>query len=150
MRRLRLAGVAIVIVGALLLFGSLFLIWSHQFSRAVLAQWESSPVLAGVPRSPTGWQVYSAADVLLAVLAVALPIVAFVGRRRARLLTVAASGVALAFVVHALNVPPTNRAAFFQAAIHVPTMPMAGPGEGVAIVGLGVALAGLLLTLAAP
>ncbi|MDQ6821192.1 MAG: hypothetical protein M3076_12805 [Actinomycetota bacterium] len=149
MRRLRLAGVAMVIVGALLLFGSLFLTWSHQFSTAVLAQWGASPVLAGIPRNPTAWQLYSATDVLLAVLAVALPIVAFAGRRRGRLVILAAAGVALAFVIHALNVPPTNRATFFEAAVHVPTMPMAGAGEAVAAAGLGTAIIGLLLTLGA-
>jgi hypothetical protein len=149
-RRVKLAGAAIVVVGALLLFGSLFLTWSHQFSKAVLSRWGASPVLAGVPRNPTAWQLYSAADVLLAVLAVALAIVAFAGRRRARLLVAAAAGVALAFAVHAQNVPPTNRATFFQAAVHVPTMPSAGLGESVATVGLVVAIVGLLLSLAAP
>ena len=147
MRRVRLAGVGTVIAGALLLFGSLFFTWSHQFSKGFLAQWGASPVLSGVPRNPTAWQVYSVADVLLALLAVALPIVALVGGRRMRLVAIAAAGVGLAFALHALGVPPTNRATFFQATGNVP---VAGQGEAVAIAGLGTAIIGLLLTLGTP
>jgi hypothetical protein len=152
-RRAELAGDSIIVVGALLLFGSLFLTWSHQFSGRFLAEWGAAPVLAGVPRNPTAWQVYSAADVLLALLALGLPAVALLGGRRARLVLAAAAGVALAFTIHALNVPPTNGADFYQPMLGTPgyvaNMPTAGPGEPVAIVALGTAIVGLVLTLGA-
>ncbi len=152
-RRAELAGDCLIIAGALLLFGSLFLTWSHQFSRAFLAEWGAAPVLSGVPRNPTAWQVYSVADVLLVLLAVALPAVALVGGRRARLVLLAAAGVALAFTVHARNEAPTNGAAFFQPMLgtpgYVPNMPTAGSGESVAIVALGTAIVGVVLTLGA-
>jgi hypothetical protein len=152
-RRAELAGDVLVITGALLLFGSLFLTWSHQFSRGFLAEWGAAPVLSGVPRNPTAWQVYSVADVLLALVALALPAVALAGGRRARLVLLAAAGAALAFTVHALNVAPTNGAAFFQPMLgtsgYVPNVPTAGSGEPVAIVGLVTAMLGLLVTLAA-
>ena len=61
-----------VIVGSVGLAASLFLAWSHQFSRAFLAEWGSSAQLQGIPHDPTAWQVYSTADVVLAVLAAAL------------------------------------------------------------------------------
>jgi hypothetical protein len=152
-RRAEQAGAWIVIAGAVVLFGSLFLTWGHQFSRGFLAEWGGAPVLAGVPRNPTAWQVYSVADVVLAVYAGALPALALVGDRRARLVLLAAGGLALAFTVHALNVPPTNGASFFQPALgtpgYVPNRPTSGPGEQVAIVGLAIAIAGLLLRIRA-
>jgi hypothetical protein len=150
-RRVKLAGELITIAGALVLFGSLFLSWSHQFSRGFLAEWGAAPVLAGVPRDPTAWQLYSVADVLLAMLAGALAAAALAGGRRARLLALAASGVALAFTVHALNVAPTNGAEFFQPMRGTPgyvaNMPTAGAGEAVAIIALATAIVGLLLTI---
>lgn len=152
-RRAELAGDWMVIAGAAVLFGSLFLTWSHQFSRRFLAEWGAAPVLSGVPRNPTAWQVYSIADVLLALLAVSLPAIALTAGRRGRLVLLATAGVALAFTVHALNVAPTNGAAFYQPMLgtpgYVPNMPTAGPGEPLAIVGLGIAMVGLLLTLGA-
>jgi hypothetical protein len=152
-RRAQLAGELMIVAGALLLFGSLFLTWSRQFSEGFLAEWAAAPVLSGVPRDPTAWQVYSVADVLLALLAVALPVVALTRGRRARLLLLAATSLALAFIVHALNVPPTNGAAFFQPMLGTPgyvaNMPTAGPGEAVALIALGTAIVGLLLTIGA-
>lgn len=148
-RKAEQAGDWLIIAGALLLFGSLFMTWSHQFSKAFLAEWGGSPVLAGVPRDPTAWQVYSIADVLLAVLALALPVVALLGHRRARLIVLAAGAIAIAFVIHAASVPPTDGAAFFPPAGSAVNHPSVGPGEGVAIVGLGAAIAGLLTTLVA-
>ena len=74
----------LVIVGAIVVLASLFLTWSHQFSRAFLAELGSSAQLQGVPHDPTAWQVYSTADVLLALLAVALVLVALRGGPRVR------------------------------------------------------------------
>ncbi len=74
----------LIILGAVGLFGSLFLTWSHQFSATFLAQWGSSDQLRGVPHDPTAWQVYSSADVLLALLSVALVGAALKGGRRVR------------------------------------------------------------------
>ena len=137
-----------IIAGALLLFGSLFLVWSHQFSKGFLAQWGSSPALAGIPHDPTAWQLYSIADVLLALLAIALPVVSLIGGWRSRLVLAGGCAVALVFVIHALNVPPTNGASLLQTPFAV-NHPTAGAGEGVAILGLATSLAGLLLTLGA-
>jgi len=101
---------------------SLFLTWSHQPSR-----------LAGVPRDATAWQLYTYADVLLALLAAAV-VVAAHASRRARLLTAAAVAIALAFVAHALAAPPSN--------VGVPHVhATAGPGETLALVGLTITLA---------
>ena len=72
-------------IGAGALFVSLFLTWSHQFSPGFLAQYGSSDQLIGVPHDPTAWQVYSAADVVLTLLAAALVAVALAGSRAARI-----------------------------------------------------------------
>jgi hypothetical protein len=143
----------LIVIGAVVLFVSLFLTWSHQFSRPFLAVFGASAALAGVPRDPTAWQVYSTADVLLALLALALVLVALFGSRGARLAALAAVAVALAFTVHALNVPPTNGADIFDPSLSVPNLypnsPSAGPGEAVALIGLGAAVAGLLVSFTA-
>jgi hypothetical protein len=55
-----------IVLGATILFVSLFVTWSHQFSPGLLAQFGSSELLNGVAHDPTAWQVYSAADVALA------------------------------------------------------------------------------------
>jgi hypothetical protein len=140
------------VVGALGLFVSLFLTWSHQFSPAFLAEWGSSDQLTGVPHNPTAWQLYSATDVLLALLAGALLTLALVGGRTVRLTALFASSIALAFVLHALSTPPTNGANIFNPALSVPTYfpnsPTAGIGETVAIVALILALFGLALSFA--
>ncbi len=141
----------LIAAGGVALFGSLFLTWSHQFSSKFLDQWGSSDALRGVPHDPTAWQVYSAADVLLALLAAALVAVALAGARGARIAAMATAAIALAFTVHALSRPPTIGANIFDSTASVPSpfanSPGAGPGETVALIGLAVAIAGLLLSL---
>jgi hypothetical protein len=131
---LLLAGVAGLLV-------SLFLPWSHQFSSAFRAYWGPTGALRGVPRDPTAWQVYSMADVVLAVVAVALLVVALVGGRARRLLALGGAAVALGFAIHASAVPPTNGAGVLAGP--VADAPAAGAGETVAIAGLAVAILGL-------
>jgi hypothetical protein len=138
--------------GAIGLFVSLFLTWSHQLPRPVLDAVGASPVLRGVPADPTAWQVYSAVDVLLALLAASLVAVAVLGAsRRVRVALLVAAGIGLAFAVHARSVPPTNGALIVNPAaapayLHDPATP--GTGETVAIIALGLAGAGLGLSLA--
>ncbi|HWE33841.1 MAG TPA: hypothetical protein VG410_10175 [Solirubrobacteraceae bacterium] len=139
------------VFGAAILLGSLFLTWSHQFSAPFLA--EFGPAINGVPRDPTAWQVYSAADIVLALLAVGLLVTALFGSRGARLVAAVAAGIAVAFVVHALAVPPTDGANIFNPALSVPAYAPAGstsgPGETVALIGLLVALVGLAVSFTA-
>jgi hypothetical protein len=136
-----------IVLGAVALFGSLFLAWSHQFSAAFLAEFGTSVLLNGVPHDPTAWQVYSTADVLLALLAGGLVASALVGSRSARMVALVAAAIALAFTVHALAVPPTNGANIFNPALSVPQYASpgstAGIGETIAIIGLLLAIAGL-------
>jgi hypothetical protein len=143
----------LIIAGAVALFGSLFLTWSHQFSRTFLVQWGSSAQLEGLPHDPTAWQAYSAVDVLLALLAVALVITALVGGRAVRAVVVVACGIAAAFTLRALTAPPTNGANIFDpaapTAAYVPNAPTAGSGETIALIGLGLALAGLVVSFTA-
>jgi hypothetical protein len=141
----------LIIGGAVALLASLFFTWSHQFSPAFLAEWGSSAQLQGIPHDPTAWQVYSTADVILAVLAVALVLVALRGGGRVRLVALIAAGGALAFTIHALGVPPTNGATIFDASTgrYAPNSPASGAGEVVALVGLGVAMLGLTLSFTA-
>jgi hypothetical protein len=143
----------LIILGAVGLFGSLFLTWSHQFSAAFLAQWGSSDQLRGVPHDPTAWQVYSSADVLLALLSVALLGVALKGGRRLRAGAGVAAAIALAFTIDALGAPPTNGANIFDPSLsvpnYVPNAPMAGVGVTVAVAAIAVALLGLLLSFTA-
>lgn len=143
----------LIVVGAVVLFGSLFLTWSHQFSRPFLLTFGSSDLLRGVPHDPSAWQVYSAADVVLALLAIALVVVAMLGTRSIRMAATAAGAAALGFVLHALSSPPTNGANIFHAAYSVPQYASpgatAGTGETVAILGLVLALAGLALSFTA-
>ncbi len=147
------AGDWLIIVGAVALFASLFLTWSHQFSRSFLVQWGSSAQLAGLPHDPTAWQVYSAVDVLLALLAVALIATALVGGRAVRAGVIVVCGIAVAFTLRALTAPPTNGANIFDPAAppatYVPNAPSAGVGETVALLGLGLAIAGLVVSLTA-
>src|SRR5205823_5352529 len=142
-----------IIVGAVALLGSLFLTWSHQFSAAFLTRWGSSDQLRSVPHDPTAWQLYSAADVLLALLAVGLVVAALAGGRADRAGMALASGVAAAFTVRALTAPPTNGASIFDPTLPVPgyfpNAPAAGVGETVALIGLGLALAGLVVSFTA-
>jgi hypothetical protein len=142
----------LMLVGAVGLFISLFLTWSHQLPKSVLDAFAGGPAIQGIPRNPTAWQVYSVADVLLALLAAALAVVALRGRPRwARVTALAAVGVALAFIVHAQSVAPTNGVLFVDPnnpSAYVPHTATSGVGETVAIVALGLAAAGLLLSLA--
>jgi hypothetical protein len=143
----------LMITGGAALLGSLFLTWSHQFSPHFLALFEATTQLQGVPHDPTAWQVYSAADVVLAVLAAGLVAVALLGSRGTRLTALGAAIVGLVFTLHALSSPPTNGATIFDPALSVPNYfpnaPAAGLGETVAIVGLLVAIAGLGLSFTA-
>lgn len=139
----------LILIGALGLFGSLFLTWSHQFSPAFLVEWGTSDLLRGVPHDPTAWQVYTAMDVVLALLAGALAVIAVRGGATARLAGLAAVAAALAFTLHAVIDPPTNAPLLFNPALNVPNYfpqsPGAGPGETVALVALLLALVGLAL-----
>ena len=143
----------LIVLGALGLFGSLFMTWSHQFSAPFLAEFGSSALLSGVPRDPTAWQVYSIADVLLALLSLGLFLAALAGSRAARMLALAAAGLALAFTVHAAAAAPTNGANIFREALSPPRYASpgatAGPGETVATVALVLAIAGLLVSFTA-
>ena len=143
----------LIVVGAVSLFGSLFFTWSHQFSPTFLLEFGSSDLLRGVPHNPTAWQVYSAADVVLALLAAALVAVALVGDRRVRMAATAASAIALGFTLHALSTPPTNGANIFNPAYDVPRYASpgasAGVGETIAVIALVLALAGLAVSFTA-
>jgi hypothetical protein len=126
-------------VAALILLLSLFLAWSHQFSAAFLAQHRGSAFLQGVPRDPDAWQVYSVADVLLALLAGGLLAVALWGGRARRLALAIALVVAFVFTIHAMSVPPaTSR--------YVATGATSGAGETVAFVALLLGAAGVGLS----
>jgi hypothetical protein len=140
-----------MMAAALLLLVSLFLVWSHQLSAAAVAHYGDTGVFDGVPRNPDAWQVYTTADVLLALLAVGLLIAAARGWRTLRIVLTVAVALALAFVVHALGTPPTNGADVFDSATHgyVSTGAHAGIGVTVALVALAVAAAGLLLSFTA-
>jgi hypothetical protein len=143
----------LIAIGAVGLFVSLFLTWSHQFSPRLLALPGSRVGLRGVPADPTAWQVYAGADVVLALLAVALGLAALVGARRFRLVMVPFVALALAFVVHAISSPPTNGVRLLNPAAIVPDyLPIsatAGVGETVALGALGVALVGIVTSVLA-
>jgi hypothetical protein len=138
----------LIAIGAVGLFVSLFLTWSHQFSPALLALPGARVGLRGVPANPTGWQVYASTDVVLALLAAALAVAALRGGRVFRLVLVPFVAVAVAFVVHALSSPPTNGARLVNPAAlvpdYLPISPTAGVGETVALAALGVALVGIV------
>lgn len=148
-----------IAVGAAGLIGSLFLTWSHQFSAGFLGRYGGTPLIAERPRNPTAWQVYSAADVVLLLVAGGLVGVAVLGGRvtpgvaRQIVLRVGltAAAIAFAFVLHALIAPPSNGALIYDPATrgYAPNAPAAGAGETVALIGLGLALAGLLRSLTA-
>ncbi len=140
-----------LLIGALLLFGSLFFTWSHQISPALKAMFGAADALQGVPADPTAWQVYSAADVLLAVLAVGLLGVAMYGTRTLRMVALFCAFAGLVFVVHALATPPTNGVAnLFNPANSVPQYVSinagAGSGQTVALLGLLTAIVGLAIS----
>ncbi|MFZ0087963.1 MAG: hypothetical protein WAL63_00560 [Solirubrobacteraceae bacterium] len=140
-------------VAAPILFGSLFLTWSHQFSPGFLARWGHSAAVVGIPRDPTAWQVYSAADVMLAGVAAGLLAVALWGGRGRRLALALVLAVAVAFTVHALVVAPTNSVSIFEPAASPPgyaaNAPSAGPGVIVALIALALGGAGIALSFTA-
>ena len=147
MRRRETVGDGLLVAGALALFVSLFLPWSHQLSPAFLVRARGNPVLQGIPADPTAWQVYSAADVALAMLAGALLVVALTGAALSlRIGSVAGVALAIAFTIHALAKPPTNRAGGLLALGYAPGSASAGAGETVALVGLAAGAVGLLLS----
>jgi hypothetical protein len=143
----------LIVIGALALFGSLFLTWSHQFSRGFLNTFGSSELLDGVPHDPTAWQVYSTADIVLALVAAGLVATALFGTRSWRWVAAGSVAIALAFTLHALAAAPTNGANIFNPSLSVPDYASpgatAGAGETVAIIGLAIAIAGLLLSFTA-
>ncbi len=138
-------------LAAPLLLLSLFLAWSHQFSPAFLTRWGRTSVLQGVPHDPTAWQVYSDADVLLALVAGGLLAVALRGGRALRIALALALAVCIPFTVHAIGVPPTNGAVVFDAAAGTwaRNSPSAGPGEWVALLALLAGGAGVGLSFSA-
>lgn len=142
-----------MVIAGLTLLGSLFLPWSHQLSASVLARYGAGAALEGVPHDPTAWQVYSAVDVLLALLAAGLLAVALRGGRPVRLGLMAALAVAAAFTLHALSVPPTNGVTVFDPGLRPPgyalNAPGAGTGETLALVAIGLGLSGLVLSFTA-
>ena len=138
----------LMLLAASVLLASLFLTWSHQFSPAFLAQYGHSPALAGVPRDPTAWQVYSIAGVLLAVLVAGLVWAALRGWRGARIAVLIGLLVAIALTIHALGNPPTRGADLFDPTLnaYAPNLPTSGAGEVVGLVGMFIGLAGVLLS----
>jgi hypothetical protein len=132
-----------------LLLGSLFLTWSHQLSTGVRARYGGTAALAGVPADPTAFQVYSGADVLLAVVAAGLMAVALWGGRARRIALTLALMVALVFVIHAMSVPPTSGALLFDPTLNPPgytaNAVTSGTGEVLALVALGLGGVGVAL-----
>lgn len=138
----------VVAGGAGALFVSLFLTWSHQVTGAALITLGRLGALRGVPLDATAWQLYTLLDAVLAVFAAVLVAVALLGSWRARLISLAGTLAALAFVVHALAVPPTNGVLVgAPGGGYLATGAAAGPGETLAIAGLVVAAAGLAFSL---
>ena len=143
----------LVLFSALVLWMSLFLPWS-RLSPAYVALADKLQTLQGIPPDPTAWQVYSAVDVLLAALAVALLGVALKGPRRARIGALLACILALGFAIHAVSAPPTNGVPnAFQPSLgiaaRVSPSPEPGAGETAAIIALVGAIGGLCLSLTA-
>lgn len=141
----------LMLLGAPILLGSLFLPWSHQFSRPFLARFGNSAALQGIPRDPTAWQLYSVADVLLVLVAGSLLGVALRGTRNVRVALTLALGISIAFTVRAMTVPPTNGADIFDSALghYAANSPGSGPGETLALLALTLGAAGVLLSFTA-
>ena len=140
-----------MLAAAVLLLVSLFLVWSHQLSSAVVSRYAPTGTFDGIPRNPDAWQVYTTGDVLLALVSVGLVVAALRGGRTFRMVLTGAVAIALAFVVHALGTPPTNGASVFDPATrsYVATGVHAGIGVTVALVALAIAAAALLLSFTA-
>jgi hypothetical protein len=146
----------LMVAGGVALFASLFLTWSHQFSRDFLGRLDrfgAADLLRDVPRDPTAWQVYSVADVVLALLAIGLLAVALFGTRPIRIGALAVSALGLAFIVHAISVPPTDAPSLFSPSLNIqnyfPYGATAGAGETIALIALLMATAGLVLSFSA-
>jgi hypothetical protein len=143
----------LMLLAAPILFVSLFMVWSHQFSRGFLTRYAHTGALTGVPRDPTAWQVYSIVDVLLAVLAAGLLAVALRGSRAGRVAVLLGLIVALAFVIHALGSPPTRGVSLFDPSLrppgYTPDHPTSGTGEVVALLGLVMGAVGVAVSLTA-
>lgn len=139
-----------IVAGSIALFASLFLVWSHQFSHAFILR-VGADQLQGIARNPTAWQVYSIADLLLMLVAAALFVAALVGGHRARIAVTVVAVLALIFVAHAIGEAPTNGANVADPSAgpghYFPSSATSGAGEVVAVFGLGVAIAGLALSL---
>lgn len=140
-----------MVAAAVLLLVSLFLVWSRQLSPPVVHRYGATGTFDGVPRAPDAWQLYTAADVLLALVAVALLVAALWGDRTLRIVLVAAVAIAIAFVAHAVAVPPSNGADVFdpRTGAYVATGASSGPGEALALAALAVAVGALLASLRA-
>jgi hypothetical protein len=138
-------------LAAPLLLGSEFLTWSHQVRGELAARFGASAVLAGVPRDPTAWQVYSSADVLLALIAGGLAAVALWGGRVRRRFLLAGLLLGLAFTTHALLAAPRNGVLVFTPSDgrYVDPGATAGAGEWVALIALVVGTAGVGLSMSA-
>ncbi|MGI8714610.1 MAG: hypothetical protein ACR2NR_15825 [Solirubrobacteraceae bacterium] len=143
----------LMVFGGLALVVSLFLPWSHQLPASVLAQYGATAALAGVPRNPDAWQLYSAVDVLLALLAGGLLVAALRGGRVWRGILLVGLLIAVAFTLHALSSPPTNGVNLYDPSLappgYTPTSPGAGRGETLALIAIGLGLGGLLLSFTA-
>ena len=142
----------VTLFSAIVLWISLFLTWS-RLSPAYVALADKLQSLQGVSVDPTAWQVYSGADVVLALLAAALLGVALSGPRKARICILVACVLALAFTIYALGTPPTNGAPTalrpsVGVASSVAPSPTPGAGETAAIIALVGAIGGLALSLA--
>jgi hypothetical protein len=140
-----------MVAAAVLLLISLFLVWSHQLSATVVTRYGGTATFSGTPRNPDAWQVYTSADVILALVSVGLVVAALRGGRTFQMVLIAAVAIALAFVVHALGTPPTNGASVFNPATgsYVATGARAGIGVTVAVIALAAGAAGLLLSFTA-
>jgi hypothetical protein len=138
-------------LAAPLLFVSEFLTWSHQVRGQLAARFGASAALAGVPRDPTAWQVYSSVDVLLALIAGGLAAVALWGGRGRRRFLLGGLLLGLAFTAHALVVAPRNGVLVFapSAGRYIDPGATAGAGEWVALVALVVGTAGVALSMSA-
>ncbi len=139
------AAVALIAAGGVALFVSLFLTWSATgLNGHVLVAFGA---LDRLPKR-TGWETYSLADVLMAVLAAMLVLAAIVRNRAVRVVVAILALGGLAFAIHALVDPPTlARVNRVRPGFVLLFGSAAGAGEIVAIAGIGVALTGLVVAL---
>jgi hypothetical protein len=130
------------VAGGVILFAALFLTWSHQYPASALSVPGMRAALAGAPRDASAWQVYSVADILLALLAVVSVVTVLASR--GRVLVVLLGLLTTAFVAHAIASPPTNGLDLIVpgGTRYLARAAAAGPGETLALVGLAVAMVG--------